>query len=87
MKLDIPTAKVRYMSAHVKMHSKAAPASYSDLELLEAFNLLPLPDVAFDDWCALCGYELIDPTEEANETAINAIKSDQHPGVHIGKPE
>ena len=53
---------VRYMVAHVRLHTSAPIPS--DRAALELFALLPAPEVSYPEWRKLCGYDASEASAE-----------------------
>lgn len=75
MKIDTETAKSLYMTTWVRLNTIAQVDAWSAADIAIAFAMLKPPLIPFEDWLSRCGYEVQDPTELANENALNMLRS------------
>jgi len=74
--MDDMALRIRYMAAHVRLHSKAEPGGWSLQDLVDSFLLLPAPAVLFEAWNAAVNPESgEDAAARANRNALAVIES------------
>jgi hypothetical protein len=69
----------RYLLAAIRLHSRANPAGWSDIEILDTAALLPF-EVDFDEWRKRLG---IPDEKEAKENAQQQAAIMNFPGYSV----
>jgi len=73
MKIPADVAQIRYALAHVRLYAHTDPAPWRVDALLDAFALLPVPAVRFEDWLVERGLE-VSTLQDENEAALKSLK-------------
>lgn len=64
---------LRYMVAHIRMHTAADISRWTQDQIIESFATLPMPSVKPDEWARRMG--LIEQEPEPSDEQINEARS------------